>query len=208
MLSRGVPPQKETKPLLESSKQQQPFFGKNLRKQDDKTASNAPKEEEKNVKKKEEMPKKEEEKMAQKKEEPKKEDEQTVQKKGKQSKPEEEKVMNKLRRKQISEMKLRRKESNNGAKELPKGLEQKLLATKGSGFTLPDEIRNEMESKFKADFSQVKIHTDNEAATMADELGAAAFTHGNDIYFAQGKYSPQSIEGKKLLAHELTHVLQ
>ena len=57
--------------------------------------------------------------------------------------------------------------------------------------------------------SGVRIHTENEVAVqMSKELGAQAFTHGNDIYFNKGKYNPSSKEGKQLLAHELTHTIQ
>jgi hypothetical protein len=59
-----------------------------------------------------------------------------------------------------------------------------------------------------ADFSQVKIHTGEEAAGMSNALNAQAFTVGNDIYFNSGKYNPASDKGKHLLAHELTHTIQ
>jgi hypothetical protein len=65
-----------------------------------------------------------------------------------------------------------------------------------------------MESRFGADFSNVRVHTDSDTAQMAKDLNAAAFTHGRDIYFAEGKYNPSMNSGQKLLAHELTHVLQ
>jgi peptidoglycan hydrolase-like protein with peptidoglycan-binding domain len=68
--------------------------------------------------------------------------------------------------------------------------------------------RSEMESSFGADFGRVNIHTDAEAVQMSKELGAQAFTHGNDVYFNKGKYNPGSGEGKHLLAHELTHTIQ
>lgn len=65
-----------------------------------------------------------------------------------------------------------------------------------------------MEQGFGADFGAVNIHTDSEAQKMNEQLGAQAFTTGNDIYFNEGKYNPNSSEGKHLLAHELTHTLQ
>jgi hypothetical protein len=58
------------------------------------------------------------------------------------------------------------------------------------------------------DFSGVNIHTDSKAVQMNQKLGAKAFTHGNDIYFKEGEFNPESNNGKKLLAHELTHVVQ
>jgi hypothetical protein len=58
------------------------------------------------------------------------------------------------------------------------------------------------------DFSKVRVHTDNEADKMNQDLRARAFTHGQDIYFGASQYNTQSIEGKRLIAHELAHVLQ
>src|SRR5260221_13728 len=78
----------------------------------------------------------------------------------------------------------------------------------GKGAALPQNTLHEMSSSFGADFSNVKIHQDSEAVNMNKELQAQAFTHGNDIYFNSGKYDPQSSQGKFLLAHELTHVVQ
>ena len=65
-----------------------------------------------------------------------------------------------------------------------------------------------MEHSFGVDFNGVNIHTDSEAIQMNRELGAQAFTHGRDVYFNSGKFSPEQSEGKHLLAHELTHVVQ
>jgi Domain of unknown function (DUF4157) len=65
-----------------------------------------------------------------------------------------------------------------------------------------------MSSGFGVDFSQVRIHNDNEAVAMNNELQAQAFTHGRDIYFNEGKFDPDSAAGKFLLAHELAHVVQ
>lgn len=65
-----------------------------------------------------------------------------------------------------------------------------------------------MESDLGNDFSAVRLHTDSRAAQMSNILNALAFTQGNDIYFGAGQYNPSAREGKKLLAHELTHVTQ
>jgi len=65
-----------------------------------------------------------------------------------------------------------------------------------------------MESRFREDFSDVKIHTGNYAVQMSQELNAQAFTVGNDIYFNSGEYDVSSNKGKHLLAHELTHTMQ
>jgi hypothetical protein len=65
-----------------------------------------------------------------------------------------------------------------------------------------------MNRQFKVDFSAVVIHTDEESNQLCEELHAQAFTVGKDIFFKAGKYNPNSVEGKQLLVHELTHVLQ
>ena len=87
-------------------------------------------------------------------------------------------------------------------------LSQQIKSKKGNGHQLPGTVQSEMGQKIGADFSGVNIHTGSEAAQMSQSLGARAFTHGNDIYFNSGEYSPQSTGGKRLLAHELTHVVQ
>ena len=65
-----------------------------------------------------------------------------------------------------------------------------------------------MESRFGCDFSPVRIHADESAARSANSVNALAYTVGNDIVFGQGQLQPDSFQGRKLLAHELTHVLQ
>ncbi|WP_299551354.1 DUF4157 domain-containing protein [Seonamhaeicola sp.] len=87
-------------------------------------------------------------------------------------------------------------------------LETGLNNSKGSGSRLSDGTRSEMESGFGANFSDVRVHTDSNAVQMSKSIGAQAFTHGNDIYFNEGKYNPGSDSGKHLLAHELTHTVQ
>jgi Domain of unknown function (DUF4157) len=68
--------------------------------------------------------------------------------------------------------------------------------------------RTDMEIRFRHDFSQVRVHTDAMAATSARAVDALAYTVGNDIVFDNGRYEPDSPQGRRLLAHELTHVLQ
>ncbi|MDJ0647866.1 MAG: DUF4157 domain-containing protein, partial [Xenococcaceae cyanobacterium MO_188.B19] len=70
------------------------------------------------------------------------------------------------------------------------GLEQQLGNSKGSGSPLSDEARSFMEPRFGTDFSDVKVHTDSSAVQMNQDIQAQAFTHGQDIYFNSGKYSP------------------
>jgi hypothetical protein len=73
---------------------------------------------------------------------------------------------------------------------------------------LDAETRAFFEPRFGYDFSQVRVHTDAAASASAEALGANAFTYGNHIAFGPGRYNPETHEGKRLLAHEITHVLQ
>ena len=81
-------------------------------------------------------------------------------------------------------------------------------AAQGSGATLDRKTQNEMSARFGHDFSQVRVHTDSQAAQSASSIGASAFALGNDIVFGEGEYRPGSADGARLLAHELTHVVQ
>lgn len=86
--------------------------------------------------------------------------------------------------------------------------ESTLSAKNGSGNKLPDRTRADMEGSIGADFSGVRTHNDTTSHTMNNQLGAKAFTHGNDIYFNEGQYDTSSRGGRHLLAHELTHTVQ
>jgi hypothetical protein len=83
-----------------------------------------------------------------------------------------------------------------------------LQSSKGSGAGLAEDTRTFMESVFQSDFSKVRVHTDPRAVEMNQQIRALAFTHRYDIYFNNGQYNTNSVEGKKLLAHELTHTIQ
>jgi hypothetical protein len=65
-----------------------------------------------------------------------------------------------------------------------------------------------MEPRFGHDFSHVKVHTDTKAARSATAVNALAYTVGRDVVFGVGQYTPQTNRGRRLLAHELTHVVQ
>ena len=103
---------------------------------------------------------------------------------------------------------LMRKAEYGGSFQTPPTLSTQLNASKGIGSPLPERTRGLMQNAFNADFSGVRIHTGNSANDMSRGIQARAFTHGQDIYFNRGEYSPESGEGKRLLAHELTHTLQ
>ncbi len=98
--------------------------------------------------------------------------------------------------------------SNDSVTKVSSNLQSRLNSSKGGGSAMGSEIKTSMGSAFGTDFNDVKIHTGSEAVQMSDELGAQAFTHGNDIYFNEGKYNTNSTSGKHLLAHELTHTIQ
>jgi len=83
-----------------------------------------------------------------------------------------------------------------------------MAAHKGGGNPLPEAVRGDMESRFGTSFGGVRVHTDAAAVQMNRDLSAQAFTHGHDIYMKPDNYSPDTSTGRKLLAHELTHVLQ
>lgn len=87
-------------------------------------------------------------------------------------------------------------------------LESNLNSSKGGGSPLSGKVKTEMETGIGADFSNVRIHNDSNAVQMNKQLGAQAFATGNNIYFNEGKYNPNSQSGKHLLAHELTHTVQ
>lgn len=87
-------------------------------------------------------------------------------------------------------------------------VENNMVSSKGDGKKMNGALKNEMESGFGRDFSDVTIHTDQESVEMNQQLGSQAFAYGNDIYFNSGKFDPSSSEGKWLLAHELTHTVQ
>lgn len=98
--------------------------------------------------------------------------------------------------------------STDGGMAVSSQMESRLNSLQGGGQVMPDGLRNMMEHGFNRDFSQVRLHTDSEAASLSTSIHAKAFTHGNDIYFNQGQFSPNTSEGQKLMAHELTHVVQ
>ncbi len=88
---------------------------------------------------------------------------------------------------------------------------QRLLTTppgEGSGQPVEPAMRAEMEAAFGRDFGDVRVHADAGAASLARAVGAAAFTLGKDIYFAEGAYDAESPRGRETLGHELAHVVQ
>jgi phage-related protein len=104
--------------------------------------------------------------------------------------------------------KVMRKATAKAPKVVRSDIASRIKRSRGTGQQLPGETKRFMESRFGTDFGKVNIHTDTNAADLSKSLNAKAFTVGKDIFFNQGKFDPSSTEGKKLLAHELTHTIQ
>ena len=92
-----------------------------------------------------------------------------------------------------------------GSLEAPP-LVQEVLASPGQ--PLDAATREFMEPRFGHDFSKLRVHADPRAAESAHAVGARAYTGGTHVVFGRNQYSPGSPDGRRLLAHELTHVLQ
>lgn len=86
--------------------------------------------------------------------------------------------------------------------------DQRIWTPAGGGRPLDEDLRRTMEERFRADFSAVRIHDDPAAGAAAKALSAKAYTFGKDIYFGESRFSPGTTEGRKLIAHELAHVVQ
>ena len=99
---------------------------------------------------------------------------------------------------------LRPRGQTSGREAISKGL----LNSSQGGVPLGSNVRQFMEPRFGADFSRVQVHADRRAAALSQSLSARAFTYGRHIYFNEGEYQPETQEGKRVLAHELTHVIQ
>jgi Domain of unknown function (DUF4157) len=100
-----------------------------------------------------------------------------------------------------------------GAGILPDGrahpaVEAAIAATRGSGQRLDEGARAAIGGPLGDPLDDVRIHTDDHADRLAESVSARAFTTGSDVYFARGEYNPGSSDGRELLAHELTHVVQ
>jgi hypothetical protein len=76
------------------------------------------------------------------------------------------------------------------------------------GHPLDPETREFMESRFGHDFGQVQVHMDAQAVESAKAVNARAYTVGQNVVFGAGQYARKTSSGRRLLAHELTHVIQ
>ena len=109
---------------------------------------------------------------------------------------------------ELEEEPIQTKQVSTHTPEVTPNLAFRIQSLKGGGHPLPQSVRMFFEPRFGYDFSHVRMHTDAEAAGTARVVNARAFTNTRNIVFGSGQYVPGTIPGKKLLAHELTHVVQ
>jgi hypothetical protein len=103
---------------------------------------------------------------------------------------------------------LAQRKGNDGPFELNDETTNQINQHRGGGHVLDSGVQEKLGGAMGYDFSQVKVHTSPEAHDLNQQVGAKAFTTGNDVFFSQGAYSPQTSSGQELIAHELTHVVQ
>jgi hypothetical protein len=101
---------------------------------------------------------------------------------------------------------MQRKEEGSGT--VDDAVAKTIQSKRGGGAPLDESARSNLEPSMGHDFSDVRVHTDSQSDSLNRAVQAEAFTTGNDIFFRSGSYSPGSSDGQKLLAHELTHVVQ
>jgi hypothetical protein len=106
------------------------------------------------------------------------------------------------------EEEMQRQESDHSEPELTNAVESQILTLQSGGEPLPAQARSFFEPRFGRDFSDVRVHVDASAAVTAQSVNALAYTRGNHIVFGAGHYQPNTSTGRRLLAHELTHVVQ
>ncbi len=92
--------------------------------------------------------------------------------------------------------------------EVPESTAATIASKRGQGQAIDSNMAQRAGQTMGADLSNVNIHTDSTADQLNQDVGARAFTTGNDIFFREGEYNPNSESGQHLLAHELTHVVQ
>jgi hypothetical protein len=105
-------------------------------------------------------------------------------------------------------LRLQRTVGNSGARALAEESPVLDVVSSGGGRPLDDPVRSDMESRLGADFGDVRVHTDDNAHQSAQSVNAHAYTVGSNVVFQRDRYDPDSTEGRTMLAHELTHVVQ
>jgi hypothetical protein len=97
---------------------------------------------------------------------------------------------------------------SDGPSEVQEETADAIRSKRGSGQSLDAGVAEKAGSVMGQDFSDVNVHTDSQSDELNKQLGAKAFTTGNDIFFRSGAYNPGNSDGQRLIAHELTHVAQ
>ena len=103
---------------------------------------------------------------------------------------------------------LQTKEAPGQTPDVIPNIESGIQSLRGGGQPLPESVRAFFEPRFGYDFSGVRVHSDSRAAESARAVNAMAYTVGHDLVFGAGQFAPETSEGKHLMAHELTHVVQ
>jgi len=103
---------------------------------------------------------------------------------------------------------LQAKSRDGASPEVAHDLESEINAIRGGGQSLSGYERSFFEPRFGYDFSQVRVHSGAQAARLTRAVNARAFTVDRDVVFGAGLYAPETSEGRRLLAHELTHIVQ
>ncbi|MDY6918289.1 MAG: DUF4157 domain-containing protein [Chloroflexota bacterium] len=101
-----------------------------------------------------------------------------------------------------------RRDDGLSSRDSSAGIERGIAGERGAGRPLEPRVSSEMGERFGRGLDDVRVHDDAAADGLAKGLGARAFTVGGDVFFRHGSYAPDSVEGQRLLAHELTHVVQ
>ncbi len=150
----------------------------------------------------------------------KEEEEKSLQKKvaQKQGREEDEKQLKPVQKQEEEEIQAKQEEEELQAKMVQKQEEEEMQMKQSSGksssgegrssgttTSMPEDVQAKMENSFGTSFGGVNIHQNDESAT---QMGALAYTQGNNVHFAPGQYNPSSQKGQELLGHELTHVVQ
>ncbi len=100
------------------------------------------------------------------------------------------------------------KSSTGKLPQVTEGFQSQIQSMRGGGQPLSKFVRNYFELRFGHDFNRVRIHTGAKAEESARQINALAYTVGHDIVFGAGQFAPETMAGRRLLAHELTHAVQ
>ena len=119
--------------------------------------------------------------------------------------PEKDKVQKK--EPELENSKIQKKESS-GTPAVASATQTSIQNQTTGGQPLSPDVKGYMEPRFGADFSNVRVHSDEESARLNNQISARAFTYQNHVFFSRDQYQPGTSEGKQLLAHELTHTIQ